>query len=232
MENISKSDTINIYSIKGNVLAFSTMLVLSPLNLFYVFLNNSERGTKSLITPLDTAIPFMKEFIIPYIAWYGFIVFVMVYLCLKDRETYYKTLATYFLGLVTSFITFYFFQTTVPRPELTGSDFYTLLVSKIYSADQPYNCFPSIHVLTSYLMARAVSSSSIRNKTVLLFVWITSAMIIVSTLFVKQHVVLDAGSGIIYAEVLYRLVCTFGVVVWSFIKRQFLIVNVKKKLEA
>jgi membrane-associated phospholipid phosphatase len=81
-------------------------------------------------------------------------------------------------------------------------------------------------------MARAVSSSLIRNRTVLIFIWITSAMIIVSTLFVKQHVVLDAVSGIIYAEVLYRVVCTFGGVVWNFVKKQFLLVNLKKKLEA
>jgi hypothetical protein len=230
-DTIMKENTI-LKTLKSNLLAFCTMLLIVPLNAFYLLLNNSKRGAYNLTTQVDNAIPFVKEFIIPYVAWYGFIFFVMVYLCFKDRKTYYITLACYILGLSTSFITFYFFQTTVPRPEVLGSDVFSKILLQIYGADQPYNCFPSIHVLTSYLMIKAVGASNFRNRTNLLVVWISAILIILSTLFVKQHVLLDAVSGIIYADLIFRAVSAYGETVWNFMKKQVLLTSLKKKFEA
>jgi membrane-associated phospholipid phosphatase len=232
MENTVKKENTSFKILKNNLIALCTMLLLAPLNTFYLILNNSQRGAYNLTTPLDDAIPFVKEFIVPYVAWYGFIFLVMTYLCFKDRRTYYITLTCYALGLTSSFITFYFFQTTVPRPEVMGSDIFSKMVLQIYGADQPYNCFPSIHVLTSFLMVKAVSASTFRNKTNLLAVWFCAVMIIISTLFVKQHVILDAVSGVIYADLIFRLVNAYGENVWNFLKKQVVVLGFKKKLEA
>lgn len=232
MENTMMKENTILKTLKSNLLAFCTMLLIVPLNAFYLLLNNSKRGSYNLTTPVDNAIPFVKEFIIPYVAWYGFIFFVMAYLCFKDRKTYYITLACYILGLSTSFITFYFFQTTVPRPEVLGSDVFSKMLLQIYGADQPYNCFPSIHVLTSFLMIKAVGASNFRNRINLLIVWISAVTIILSTLFVKQHVLLDAVSGIIYADLIFRVVSVYGETVWNFMKKQVLLIGLKKKFEA
>jgi membrane-associated phospholipid phosphatase len=220
-----------ILKVKDNFLPLCAMASLAPLNLLYVALNSSQRGVKSLVTPFDNSIPFMKIFIIPYVVWYAFILLTMVYLCCKDKKVYYKTLVSYSLGLIASYITFFFFQTTVPRPELTGTDILTKMVLSIYSADQPYNCFPSIHVLTSYLMIKGIMASSARNKINMTIIWFVSGMIIISTLFVKQHVVLDVFSGIIYADLIFRVVNAYGGRVFSWTKKQFLLLMMKKKLE-
>ncbi|MCM0648362.1 phosphatase PAP2 family protein [Clostridium swellfunianum] len=217
--------------LKENILPLSAMACLAPLNLIYVALNNSERGAKSLVISLDNSIPFVKAFIIPYIIWYGFIFLTMLYLCCKDRDIYYKTLTSYALGLIASYITFYFFQTTVPRPELLEGDILTRMVNSIYSADQPYNCFPSIHVLTSFLMVKGIMASNVRNKVNMSLIWITSFMIIISTVFIKQHVVFDVIGGIVYADVIFRVVELYGGRVFSWIKKQFLSLMMKKKLE-
>jgi membrane-associated phospholipid phosphatase len=231
MEKLALRENIVYKRFKENILPLSAMACLAPLNILYVALNNSNRGAKSLVTAVDNAIPFMKAFIIPYVAWYGFIFTTMLYLCWKDKDTYYKTLASYALGLIASYITFYLFQTTVPRPEVAGGDILTRMVLAIYGADQPYNCFPSIHVLTSYLMVKAIMSSSARNKTNMSIIWFTAFTIIVSTLFVKQHVVFDAVSGVVYADIIFRLVQAYGGRVFSWIKKQFLLLMMKKKLE-
>jgi membrane-associated phospholipid phosphatase len=231
MEKIALKENIIYKKAKENILPLSAMISLAPLNILYVTLNSSERGAKSLVTSIDNAIPFIKAFIIPYVIWYGFIFFTMLYLCYKDKDTYYKTLASYGLGLIASYITFYFFQTTVPRPELTGSDMLTRMVLSIYNADQPYNCFPSIHVLTSFLMVKAIMASSARNKINTTIIWVTAVMIIISTLFVKQHVVFDVASGIVYADLIFRVVQAYGGRVFSWIKKQFLLLMMKKKLE-
>lgn len=204
MEKVLQKES-NIKKIKENMLAFCAMLGLMPLNIFYVALNNSKREVHSLITSIDNAIPFVKIFIIPYVAWYGFIFFTMAYLCFKDKITYFQTLISYGMGLISSFITFYFFQTTVPRPELAGNGLLTYMVQIIYSADQPYNCFPSIHVLTSHLMVKGIMACSARNWKNCLVVCSTAVLIIISTLFIKQHVLLDVVFGIIYAELIFRL---------------------------
>lgn len=230
-KSIIEKDNASIRKIKENLLAASAMLSIVPLNIFYVLLNNSKRGAYSLVTRLDEAIPFMKVFIVPYIAWYGFIFLTMVYLCFKDRKIYFITIVSYNLGLIASYITFFFFQTTVPRPELTGSDILTKLVFLIYSADQPYNCFPSIHVLTSFLMVKAVMASNIKNKLIVYIVWFSSIMIIISTLFVKQHVVLDVVSGIVYADLIFRVSHAYSGKVYIWIKKQIALLTMKNKLE-
>lgn len=231
MEKTLVKENAVLKTLKSNMLAFCTMLLIVPLNGFYLILNNSKRGAYNLTTPIDNSIPFIKEFIIPYVAWYGFIFFVMAYLCFKDRKIYYITLVCYIIGLISSFVTFYFFQTTVPRPEVLGNDVFSKMVLQIYSADEPYNCFPSIHVLTSFLMVKAVSASKFRNIPNLIIVWFSSVMIILSTLFVKQHVLLDAVSGIIYADLIFRLVNAYGESVLNFIKKQILLFAYKKKVE-
>jgi len=76
----------------------------------------------------------------------------------------------------------------------------------VYKADQPYNCFPSIHVLSCYLMMKAIYKSSIKNRVNQAVVYSNSIIIILSTLFVKQHVILDVASGILVGELVYRLV--------------------------
>lgn len=231
MEKMTINENINIKKIKDFLISLSVMLLIIPLNLGYILLNTSKRGVHSLVTSADNSIPFIKIFILPYVGWYAFIFIMMVYLCYKDREIYFITLITYMLGLVASFITFYIFQTTVSRPEIIGSDLLSKMILTIYGADKPFNCFPSIHVLTSYLMVKAIMASSIKNKTNIIIVCTSAIFIIISTLFIKQHVILDVVSGIIYADILFRLVQIYGVLLWDIVKKQYSGIQIKKKLE-
>lgn len=231
MEKVVVKENANTKKIKEYMIALSCMLTIAPLNIFYIAFNNSKRGVRSLVTPLDAAIPFRKEFVIPYVAWYVFIFITIAYLCYKDRRTYYSTVISYNLVLIASYITFFFFQTTVPRPELMGSDIFTKIVTIIYGADQPYNCFPSIHVSTSFLMIRAVMVSSCKSKKNMIAVWFTSIMVIISTLFIKQHVILDVVSGILYADIIFRIVHAKEDEIFRFIKEKVIPIFLKKKFE-
>lgn len=231
MENIILNQGISAKKIKSFALSLSLMLLIIPLNLCYLLLNTSKRGVHTLVTSIDNNIPFLKVFILPYVAWYAFIFIIMAYLCYKDRKTYYITITSYLLGLIASYITFYFFQTTVPRPDVVGNDILSKIIQIIYRTDKPYNCFPSIHVLSSFLMIKAIMTSSARNKTNLVIIGSSSALIIISTLFIKQHVILDVFSGIIYADLLFRLVQTYGVLFWNNIIKLFVTLETRKKLE-
>lgn len=188
------------------LLALCLMFTIPALHMFYGVLNNSNRGAYVLITSFDKAVPFLKIFIIPYILWYPYIFMSFLYLCLTDRKTYLRILLTLDIGFVVSYIIFYFFQTTVPRPQIIGSDFLSRWVIIIYNHDNPYNCLPSIHVLTTYCMMKGVWVSSYKNKILDYMVYIIGILIILSTQFVKQHVILDAIAAIIIVEMVYSAV--------------------------
>ncbi|KAJ53835.1 membrane-associated phospholipid phosphatase [Clostridium tetanomorphum] len=200
--------------IKNNSIHLLALLSIPIINIFYGLLNNSERGSFSLVTEIDKNIPFMKEFIIPYIMWYPYIFIIFLYLCLKNLNTYYRTLISLNIGLIICYITYFLFQTTVPRPHLYGNDIFIQLTKLIYRFDKPFNCFPSIHVLTCYLMIKGINFQSNCNKFTKLFVYITSITIIISTLFVKQHVIMDLISAIALAELIFHIVGKFN---WKFL---------------
>lgn len=220
---------INKADLKGFTEALSFMLTIPVINISYTLLNNSNRRIYSLITKMDMNIPFVKLFIIPYIIWYPFLFLGLCYLCQKDRDMYYKTVISFDMGLVVCYVFYYFFQTTVPRPVIHGHDFFSILIGLIYLADKPYNCFPSIHVLTSYLLMKSIRWSKVKNKSVCYLINICGALIIISTVFIKQHVILDVASGILFGDLVFSFVYFYA---WDWIvslmEKQYLM-RIRKK---
>lgn len=184
------------------------MLVIPVINIIYRKLNNPLNGCYNLVTFLDKQVPFIKEFIVVYWAWYPFLILVLVYFCFNYRNIYYKTMITIILGMLLCYMTYFFFQTTVPRPALYGRDIFIGIIKLTYRWDKPFNCFPSIHVLTTYAAIRGCMEG-VKNKFNKMSINFTGIFIILSTQFVKQHVILDLISAIILAEILYRFAAGF-----------------------
>jgi membrane-associated phospholipid phosphatase len=195
--------------LKERLLPLTAMLSILVIDIFYIVLNNGSREVHSLVTEFDRHTPFLKIFILPYMSWQAFLFLTLAYLCFKDLRTYYRTLITIDLSLLICDMIFLFYQTTVPRPVLVGEDWLTRLIRALYRSDQPYNCFPSIHVLTSYVLLKAIHVSPVRN---VWNRWIVSSFaitIILSTLFIKQHVLLDVIGGITIGGLVFTLVDRF-----------------------
>ncbi|TJY40753.1 phosphatase PAP2 family protein [Cohnella pontilimi] len=177
------------------------MLVFPFLGLMYQWINKPDQEVYMLVTALDRATPFVKFFAAPYAVWIFYIYVCLVYFFRKNITVYYRGLLTYIVCALTCYLIYSVFQTTVPRPLVTVDDPFTWLVSYIYNRDLPFNCFPSIHCFSSYMVMRLVWTSSFRNKWNVTLITTMSTLIILSTLFVKQHVILDAVAGILLVEV-------------------------------
>ncbi|WP_340014405.1 phosphatase PAP2 family protein [Paenibacillus sp. FSL K6-1318] len=176
------------------------------LNIFYGVLNRPGNHVYSLATSVDSMIPFVPAFIIPYVLWYPFITGALIALAFKDKRTYFQTLIALCSGLVISYIFFALFQTAIERPNIQGDKgFLFTMVDYIYRNDQPYNCFPSIHVLTSYLILRG---TNVFGRAVWAMTSTLSVLIMMSTVLVKQHVVVDIAGGILVGELCFRLAGT------------------------
>ncbi|MCP1133708.1 phosphatase PAP2 family protein [Paenibacillus polysaccharolyticus] len=190
-------------SYRSEWLSLLWLLAVPTLNVFYGVLNRAGDRVFSLQTNLDVLIPFVPGFIVPYLIWYPFITGVLIALAFRNRMVYFQTLIALCSGLIISYIFFALFQTSIQRPDMQyETGFLARLVQFVYSTDQPYNCFPSIHVLTSYLMLRG---AYVFSRPIRLSVAIISILIIISTVFVKQHVVADILGGILVGELCLRL---------------------------
>lgn len=182
------------------------LLVIPTLGYVYVLINQDTQAVKMLYTDLDQAIPFNKWFIIPYAIWMPFLYLTLIYYFLKDRKLYFRTLLAYVISVLLCYAIYSVFQTTVPRAELAGTDMLSRLVLFVYTNDAPFNCFPSIHCLTSYLLFRAASKSKAVSRWMTIWIGVIAWSIIVSTLFVKQHVVMDVFAGVMLGHVVFSLV--------------------------
>jgi len=221
-----------IKNIKSDLFYLSLMLIFPLFHIIYKFLNTPHGKVHNLSTVFDVNIPFVKVFIIPYITWYLFTYIIFFYIYLKNKKIYLRTIITYAACLVLSYSIFYFFQTTVPRPYLAENDIFTNLVRLIYKFDKPFNCFPSIHVLSCYLIIKSIKQLKNQNNFAKPFIYFICLLIILSTLFVKQHVLLDILCAILLVEVVEKPIFKFNwerFITWK--KRQFLLWMMKKKFE-
>jgi membrane-associated phospholipid phosphatase len=90
-----------------------------------------------------------------------------------------------------------------PRPvEVSGDDFATWSLRALYGADPPYNCFPSIHVAHSFVSALTIARVHRRLGVVTL---VSAGLVALSTLYTKQHYVVDVIAGVLLALAAYAL---------------------------
>lgn len=174
------------------------------VSIIHIMLNTLRDNTRSIETALDQMIPFVPAFVLPYAYWFLYVFAGLLFLAFVDGKKFYGLLSSIVSGMLVCFVIFYFFPTTVARPEITGNGFFDFGMRIVYGMDNPYNCFPSIHVLNSMLVCMFLMSY---NKSIGFNIWnVTSnVLIILSTLFVKQHFVLDAVSAIVIAIVMYMI---------------------------
>jgi len=151
--------------------------------------------------PIDDRIPFVPAFVFPYFAWFLLVAGVFLWLIFDrsqgrriDRHT-----AAIVLTMALSSLVFLIFPTHVPRPELTGSDLPTRLVRVIYAADEPYNCFPSLHVAIALLNGLSLFRYGPRRIWFRLPFTLLVILIMLSTLLIRQHYLPDLIGGLVLA---------------------------------
>jgi membrane-associated phospholipid phosphatase len=164
-------------------------------NKLYAILNHGPRVVL-LKSPLDDLIPLVPAFVIPYVSLEPFIYATLVlFLLFRSRLFQSATLAM----IVTWFISyaFYFFlQSEMLRPVLTGADTLTQMIREVYAGDNAFNCFPSLHTSLSTILA--IHWWRVNKKIgVPVAIWV--ALIVASTVFVKQHYVADIVGGLLLA---------------------------------
>ena len=142
---------------------------------------------------LDDVIPFCEWFVIPYVAWYGLIVFSLVWFLLYNVENF-KGLQTYIIVTQVVAMAIYILLPTRQdlRPEVFPRDnFLTRLVGALYQMDTSTNVCPSLHVAYSLGIASAWLREKSAHWAWRAFVVVAVVLICLSTMFIKQHSAVD-----------------------------------------
>ncbi|MBT9777528.1 phosphatase PAP2 family protein [Clostridium sp. MCC353] len=159
---------------------------------------------------LDDWIPFSEYFIIPYLLWFLYVSGAILYFFFTNKQDYYRLCIFLFTGMTISLLICTVFENgTDLRPVVDpGKNFCSWLVSVLHSADTSTNVFPSIHAYNSIGVHIAVMHSEALKKYRIIR-WgsfILMILICLSTVYLKQHSVVDVAGSLIMAYIIYPLV--------------------------
>lgn len=153
-----------------------------------------------LSLPLDHMIPAIPLFVIIYVLAYVQWFFGFLTCGRENRDYCYKWMSAEFYAKFLTFVIYLVLPTTILRPEITGSDFASILLRGIYRIDGPVNLFPSVHCLESWFCFRSALK---QKKTPEFYKWISfcaTILVFLSVLFTRQHVIADIFGAILVFE--------------------------------
>ena len=127
-----------------------------------------------------------------------------------DRKGFYKLCAFMFTGMTIFLIICTIFPNGLDlRPTVFPRDnIFTDAVKWLYQTDTSTNVLPSIHVFNSLAAAFAIGHSHAlkKKKWVQPAAYVLATLIILSTMFLKQHSVTDVFAAMVLAGVIYPFV--------------------------
>jgi membrane-associated phospholipid phosphatase len=189
-----------------------SLFVFFTLPLCYIFIAQLIREHGIAYSPaiaLDRAIPLQPAWALVYGSLYFWLIFLPVFVVRQPLHLR-RTIHAYITVWLASFVCFWFYPTYAPRPAgdtVPGSGFTVWALARLYDMDPPFNCFPSIHVAHSFVSAITIARL---HRRVGIAALIGASLVGLSTLFVKQHYVLDVLAGALLAVIACAIFLRIG----------------------
>lgn len=163
---------------------------------------------------IDDKIPLIPIFIIPYIVAYPFWIYTSIKISTTTKEHFFDYIIGLSLAHIIGFIIFIVMPTYIDRINENlynslGNDIFSKLLRFIYNNDgceKGHNLFPSFHCLISFYCILGVFKQKQISKFYRIFTYCMSFLIVISTLFTKQHYFLDTIGGLVTAILAFYIV--------------------------
>ena len=138
---------------------------------------------------IDQYIPFVEVFIIPYLLWFAYVAVAGIYFFFKEKESFCKWMYFGMIGMTIFIIVSYLYPNGLElRPEtFTRDNIFVQLTKMIYSMDTPTNVLKN-------------------NKAARTGAFVMTSLIILSTMFLKQHSVVDVLTALILSCLSYDFI--------------------------
>ena len=182
-----------IYYLKVSLLAYIVWIILFEAVGFYAM----TLPASDVTLPLDRQIPLLPAFIWPYLLCYIFPFLPLA--VVTDWQRFNRALLAIILANAAAFLVYIWLPIAFPHPELGSSLSDRILALQFRYDFQPgANKLPSLHVTYAwivYLVCKKQGLGRLREG----LIFVTAVLISVSTLFVKQHILLDVLAGTAWA---------------------------------
>lgn len=174
----------------------SYFFVVFVLLFGYILTNRPRLILNSTQTLVDNFIPLIPAFSVPYILYmpvlFGTLFFAIFNFGAREKLFLHR----FILAQVIALLFFVLYPTTMLRVNIIGNDLFDNLVKYIYSVDQPFNLFPSTHVLHTTILTQYWIKTT-KNNLIKLIPAIVGGLICISTVLVKQHYAVDILGGLV-----------------------------------
>lgn len=157
----------------------------------------------------DDAIPFCEYFLIPYLFWFVFLVGIHFYTLLWDTKSFKNLMKFVIVSYSATMLIYILFPNCQElRPMAFERDnIFTQFMARFYQFDTNTNVCPSLHVIGSVAVVTcAWHSKHFSSPGWRIAFMIVAFLISISTVFLKQHSILDVIAAIPICIVAYFLV--------------------------
>lgn len=159
--------------------------------------------------PLDALIPFCEHFVFPYLFWFVFLAGMQVYALFWEPAAFKKMMRFIMITYTAAIVIYLVFPNCQQlRPESFARDnVLTRFMAAFYRFDTNTNVCPSLHVVGSAaVLFCAWHSERFSTPGWRAVFTLTAVLISVSTVFLKQHSVLDVLAALPLCLIGYRVV--------------------------
>ena len=155
---------------------------------------------------LDDVIPFCEWFLIPYLFWFVYLIGTLVYTFFFDVPAFKKMMRFIICTYTITMVIYLLFPTCQElRPEVVPRDnVLTGFIGRFYSFDTNTNVCPSLHVIGSLAAFFAFWYAPVFSAKKWRIASASAAFLIcMSTVFMKQHSVLDVLAALPLCAIAY-----------------------------
>ena len=184
------------------------MVIYMPV-FFWVESLNPAGGFHIIHTALDDMIPVVEAFVIPYFLWFPYLGAGMIAIAVRSRSISRKTAYMLMTGMSLFIVISVVYpnalelRSAIPDRKNICMD----LINYLHSIDTPTDVFPSLHVYDALVVAAGLHLAFSEKKVLLIASDIMALLIVLSTMFIKQHSIIDVIGAIVLFIIVFIVIC-------------------------
>lgn len=166
-----------------------------------------QKNPKNMDLPIDKKIPALPYFALIYVLWFPLIAIFPISLFKEAKNLYELYVICWITDIVISVIIYLAYPTTCTRPKDLENIRCGWMLKILYKFSyKGLNCSPSMHCSISTLVLIFTLTASTMPINLRIIYSTTALGIILSTLFTKQHALVDLVTGALLALVIFLCV--------------------------
>ena len=159
---------------------------------WYFFQNKYQTNSHVIHMAIDDKIPFIEYFVIPYVMWYGYLVFAQVWTFFTSKRDFLRMCCLLFIAAFSSLIVcsaYPSMHTLRPDEAAMGDNVCSAMVKWLYGSENPYCILPSMHCFFAIVISVGlIFSERLKgNLLVKILCPIYTVLVMLATVFIKQH---------------------------------------------